>query len=638
MVLPDSIEKLRNSLIRLKESGLSAKHLKELEQFVVSVEKFLELKDRESKRQLEHLARAASLAELGAMTAAVIHETNQPLLGIKSFAELILEGSQQPEPDKLSQWAQEILNQVNRIQEYQERTQNFFRRADVGVPAELSQAVDDALLLFQQRMRKKEIRGGVKLPSDLPRLDISPVHLSQILINLVDNALDAMEGRQSANLRINARVDDAGQSVRVIIADTGTGIADEISSTLFEPFYSTKGKSGTGLGLYVSRALAEANGGTLEMIDPSSLGWKETPGAAFALQLPCSGAAESTGEARQPEDDSSLSHQSLSLRMKNFVRHLPSNRDVLIVDDEPVILKVLVDYLARHDIPSDQVLSAEQALEQLSQKQYSVALIDKNLPGIDGIELLHVIKQKWPLTEVIIITGYESKESALQAIREGAFDYIPKPFPSLSYIIDKVQGAIARRNFEARLQSVIQFLSKTSEEVSGEKDQAEQARRLKELMTSFKAPEGLKRLLVVGSRSRADAVEALGYEIHFAENLRAALTLVRQEKVQTVVFVERKDDGIPGARAVEVFRQVDPHIGVFVLAQVGQLRRIVDAIGAGVGDYMVYPMEGEELFAERLKRLVGRQERLARYQALIAALQDLNVDILTVTAVPETPR
>jgi DNA-binding NtrC family response regulator len=107
------------------------------------------------------------------------------------------------------------------------------------------------------------------------------------------------------------------------------------------------------------------------------------------------------------------------------------------------------------------------------------------------------------------------------------------------------------------------------------------------------------------------------------------VALVRQEKVRTVIYVERKEDGIPGARAVETFRQVDPNIGVFVLAQVGQLRRIVDAIGAGVGDYMVYPMEGEELFAERLKRLVGRQERLARYQALIAALQDLNVDIVT---------
>jgi DNA-binding NtrC family response regulator len=255
-----------------------------------------------------------------------------------------------------------------------------------------------------------------------------------------------------------------------------------------------------------------------------------------------------------------------------------------------------------------------------------VALIDKNLPGIDGIELLQAVKRRWPLTEVIIITGYESKESALEAIRLGAFDYIPKPFPSLTYIADKVQGAIARHNFEVRLQSTVQFLSSAGEE--GDPVQGEQIRRMRELMNSRQVPEGVNRVLVVGSQSRAEVVGSLGYQMSFADNLRSALALARREKTQTVVFVERKEDGIPGARAVESFRQLDPNIGVFVLAQTGDLRKVVDAIGAGAGDYMVLPMEGEELFHERLKRLVARQERLARYQALLAALQNLKVDIL----------
>jgi len=317
-----------------------------------------------------------------------------------------------------------------------------------------------------------------------------------------------------------------------------------------------------------------------------------------------------------------------------------SRQRILVIDDESSITRMLKLVLER-SLPVD-VFPFQQAREALSWIESGAAradavICDLRMPGMDGIELLQTVKRKWPLTEVIIITGYESKESALQAIRAGAFDYIPKPFPSLPYIANKVQGSIARHNFEARLQSVIQFLSKAGEEMADEEGQSEQARRLADLMTSYQAPKGLNRVLVVGSHSRAEAARALGFEILFAENLRAAVTLARQENAQTVVFAERKEEDLSGARAVEVFRQLDPHVAVFVLAQAGQLRNIVDAIGAGAGDYMIFPLEGEELFDERLKRLVARQERLARYRALIAALQDLNVDILAPGGEEDSP-
>jgi PleD family two-component response regulator len=80
---------------------------------------------------------------------------------------------------------------------------------------------------------------------------------------------------------------------------------------------------------------------------------------------------------------------------------------------------------------------------------------------------------------------------------------------------------------------------------------------------------------------------------------------------------------------VQQIHGVNPNVGVFIIAKEGDLSRIVSAIGIGVGDYLVRPLEGRELFIPRLKRLVERQKRILRYRNVLDTLKKLNIDLLT---------
>jgi two-component system NtrC family sensor kinase len=117
------------------------------------------------------------------------------------------------------------------------------------------------------------------LPADLPAIDVDPVHAGQVLDNLLENAVQAMGG--SGTIRVQAR-DTRQGSVQIEIADTGPGIRPEHVSKIFEPLFTTKAR-GIGLGLAVSKSLAQANGGDLALVSAPG------QGARFAFTVPVAG-------------------------------------------------------------------------------------------------------------------------------------------------------------------------------------------------------------------------------------------------------------------------------------------------------------------------------------------------------------
>lgn len=117
---------------------------------------------------------------------------------------------------------------------------------------------------------------------------------------------------------------------------------------------------------------------------------------------------------------------------------------VLVVDDEEVVL-ALLKALLEEDFEVDLADSGEQAISKLEQSSPDVVLVDKNLPGMSGLELLATIKKRWPVVEVIIITGYASLDSAIEGLRLGAFDYIQKPFAKPKLVIEKARRAVEKK-------------------------------------------------------------------------------------------------------------------------------------------------------------------------------------------------
>ncbi len=231
------------------------------------------------------LVQAAKLAALGQMSAALSHEFNQPLAAIATYAEngraLLARGRSELVADNLRR----IDAMVGRMAELSRTLLSFARRPGTSVePVPLAAVLDEALILVGPRARKE----GIVLEVDerLRAIDVmgGRTRLSQIFVNLTNNAIDAMAGRPHA--RITLELDDGVvrhsgfDPVVVLVRDNGPGIPDEIGAAVFEPFFTTKeAGSGIGIGLAIAYSIAKDFGGGI------ALRPAEGGGCIFAVEL-----------------------------------------------------------------------------------------------------------------------------------------------------------------------------------------------------------------------------------------------------------------------------------------------------------------------------------------------------------------
>jgi DNA-binding NtrC family response regulator len=134
---------------------------------------------------------------------------------------------------------------------------------------------------------------------------------------------------------------------------------------------------------------------------------------------------------------------------------------VLVVDDEADFLKTLVNRLRKRNLEVSGVASGEKALGLLDKEAFDVVILDVKMPGMDGVEVLREMKRKWPLMEVIMLTGHVSVESGIEGMKRGAFDYIMKPM-DIDALVDKMRKAFEKKsNHEEKIrQAQIKELKK----------------------------------------------------------------------------------------------------------------------------------------------------------------------------------
>ncbi|MDP2311404.1 MAG: ATP-binding protein [Pseudomonadota bacterium] len=202
---------------------------------------------------------ALRLAELGLLTAGLIHELRQPVFAIKALAQLA-EGHPSRAPEYLAQ----VLAQVRTLEALVEGYADFSRRPVGSCEVfELSAPVRSALVVLEHRAVASRVRMHVDL-GEAMAVRGSLLAVQQAVVNLGQNALDALRGQEDGCLRITNQRGLAGGTIRV--EDNGPGLPDHIRSRLFEPFQTTK-PSGTGLGLSISRDLMAACGGELRLVE-----------------------------------------------------------------------------------------------------------------------------------------------------------------------------------------------------------------------------------------------------------------------------------------------------------------------------------------------------------------------------------
>ena len=225
----------------------------------------------ESHRQIVQMER---LALLGEMSATVAHQIRNPLVSIGGLARRL--SHSEPENGLSRQYLDIIQREVKRLEEIVKDILSVSRGIrSKFIPLDLNGVVRECLILYEDRIKTQKVILHTQLSQNLPQIPLDSAHMRQAILNLLDNALEAMP--QGGDLRISTFL--SPEAVHLEIADTGPGISPEAAGTIFDPFYTTK-VDGTGLGLTLTHRIISSHRGKIEARNLSG------GGAAFSISLP----------------------------------------------------------------------------------------------------------------------------------------------------------------------------------------------------------------------------------------------------------------------------------------------------------------------------------------------------------------
>jgi len=280
IVAGQSFARCMVSLVAIAVTAVLALRSQRAHQRLLERERSLQL----AQAELAHVARVSTLGELAA---SIAHEVNQPLAAIAANAQAALRWMDRPQPelgearaaiDDISRDAQRTGGVIRRVLALSRKTD------PQHVPADLHRIVEESVALVRHELQRQGITLSLRLDRELPPIRGDRVQLQQVIVNLVLNAVQAMQGQQPSHrrLRIRAWAPPEG-GVRVSVSDTGAGIDPKHRPQLFEAFFTTK-PEGLGMGLPICRSIIEAHGGRIWADDTAG------PGATLQFSLPAGGA------------------------------------------------------------------------------------------------------------------------------------------------------------------------------------------------------------------------------------------------------------------------------------------------------------------------------------------------------------
>jgi signal transduction histidine kinase/CheY-like chemotaxis protein/PAS domain-containing protein len=334
----------------------------------------------ELARQREAIFQAEKMSALGELLAGVAHELNNPLSVVVGHALMLREEATDPD----------TLRRIDKIGQAAERcariVKSFLAMARqepaVLAPVDLAVAVSAAIDGLRHGPSPIRARLEVRFPADLPCVMADEGQLAQVIVNLVCNADQALEGRMEPSIEVAAT--RAGGHVRLSVADNGPGIPGDLRTRIFDPFFTTKGVGeGTGLGLALCHRIVTAHGGTITVED------RPGGGALFTVMLP---AAEPVSEPGVPDAGNGAA---------------PAPARVLLVEDEADVAELLADILRRAGFETVHAPSAEAALHELGTGDFAAILSDLAMPGLGGRGLHTALEASRPelLRRLAFVTG-----------------------------------------------------------------------------------------------------------------------------------------------------------------------------------------------------------------------------------------
>ncbi len=405
----------------------------------VAIERFYA--EQERRRIESQMLQTQKLESLGLLAGGIAHDFNNLLTGIIGHTSLALldlppNHQLQPHLTAIDQAAQRAAELCNQLLVYAGRGQRSLEMVDLST---LVREMSDILRLPTNRSSQVTIH--YELDSNLPPVVVEASQIRQIVLNLLTNAIEAIGERVgTVTLRtgvITLTATDLrrlnlmptippGEYVTLTVSDTGIGMDEATQRRIFDPFFSTKPK-GHGLGLAAVQGIVRRHQGAIQVNSAPGLG------STFTVYLPATRKAVSP--AAKP--------QSMPVILRGTA---------LIVDDEAAIRTTLSRILERAGMLTIEAANGHGALTLLTETALSIdiAVVDLAMPGMNGLELLAAIRQRYPKLPVLLMSGNPGQVTDDSLPLDQYTDFIPKPYRSqdllekMSHLLQRVTSTYTR--------------------------------------------------------------------------------------------------------------------------------------------------------------------------------------------------
>jgi signal transduction histidine kinase len=377
---------------------------------------------RQLRETQARLLQSEKLAAIGELVAGVAHELNNPLSGVILYAQLF----QQRHGDE-NKDIQQIVTQAHRAASIVRSLLDFSRqRPPEQSPTHMNNLLRSTIEFMAYELRTHNVQVSLQLAQDLPVVMADPHQMQQVFVNLITNALQAMQLNGGQRLWVETAVTlprspvhrkktlPGPPIVQISFRDEGPGIPPELQTRVFDPFFTTKPVGqGTGLGLSVCHGIISEHGGEIWLESHSGYG------TTFYLTLPINQGKVTEATPANPEQRAS--DQTTSTK-------------ILLLDDEESILDVLARILQPYQV--DMANQGAKALEKLAQRDYDIILCDVHMPGMSGIEFYKNLEQQYPhlKNRVVFMTGDTVNSQTMAYMEEIQAVTLAKPFDIVSLL------------------------------------------------------------------------------------------------------------------------------------------------------------------------------------------------------------
>lgn len=372
------------------------------------------------------LVRSERMSAIGQMSCGIAHDINNALTPIVASADYLLSREQAlDDRGNLKKMLGLIRTSAEDAAGVIKRLRSFYSAPDAPQEEKLinvEELLDDVRALTKPKWRNEARAAGKEIDfviHCLPGCFISgnEGEMREALMNLVFNAVHASGSRGLISIRASRN----SEEVTISVSDDGAGMSEEMALRCFEPFASSKGADGTGLGLSTAHQIVQRTNGKIRV---ESI---EGKGTTFFLQFPVAERKVEDPEVSLPSDAPS-----------NFCR-------VLLSDDEEHVRLVTKTLLTQEGFDCETASDGEEAFRMFESGDYDLVITDRSMPGLSGDELARRVRESDSKIPIIMLTGYGEFMLAADELPEGVTMVVPKPFN-----VEKLMSAIAQATSDAR--------------------------------------------------------------------------------------------------------------------------------------------------------------------------------------------